>query len=85
MPNINEMLVKLEDFQYAMPLDLNIGYYNILLTEYTSSLCSIITPWGKYHCKHVPMGGSNSPEIFQHKMNDLFQGFEFICAYIYKI
>ena len=25
---------------------------------------------------------SNSPDIFQHKMNDLFHGFEFICVYI---
>ena len=28
------------------------------------------------------MGVANSPEIFQHKMNDLFHGFEFRCAYI---
>ena len=31
------------------------------------------------------MGVANSPDIFQQKMNDLFHGFEFICAYIYKI
>ena len=28
------------------------------------------------------MGVSKSPDISQHKMDDLFQGFEFICAYI---
>ena len=28
------------------------------------------------------MGVANSPEILQQKMNDLFQGFEFIRAYI---
>ena len=32
--------------------------------------------------EHLPMGVSNSPEIFQKKMNDLFHGFEFIRAYI---
>ena len=31
------------------------------------------------------MGVANSPYIFQHKMNDLFHGFEFICAYIYDV
>ena len=28
------------------------------------------------------MGVDNSPEIFRHKMNNLFQGSEFIRAYI---
>ena len=28
------------------------------------------------------MGVANSPEIFQHKMNDLFHGLNFIRAYI---
>ena len=28
---------------------------------------------------------ANSPDIFQHKMNDLFHGFEFIHAYIENI
>ena len=33
MPNINEMLLKLEGFQYAMSLDLNIVYYHIQLIK----------------------------------------------------
>ena len=32
MPSINEMLLKLEGFQYAASLDLNMGYYNIQLS-----------------------------------------------------
>ena len=33
MPKINEMLLKLEGFQYAVPLDLNMGYYYISLRK----------------------------------------------------
>ena len=33
MSKMNEMLFKLEDFQYATSLDLNIGYYHIQLSE----------------------------------------------------
>ena len=29
MPNINEMLVKLEGFNHALLLDLNMAYYHI--------------------------------------------------------
>ena len=57
------------------------GYYHIRLRKNVSKLCTIILPWGKYRYKRLPMGVTNSPEIFQQKMNDLFHGFEFICAY----
>ena len=34
--------------------------------------------WLKYWYKILPMGVANSPNIFQQKMNHLFQGFRFI-------
>ena len=52
----------------------------IKITEDASNLCTIILPCGKYIYKHLPMLVSNSLHIFQQKMNDLFQGFEFIHA-----
>ena len=57
------------------------GYYQIRLSEESSKIFSIILPWGKYRYKHLPMGVSNSPEIFQDKINQMFYGFEFIQAY----
>ena len=74
--------MELEDIQYATSLDLNMGYYHTRLNEDSSNLCMIILPWGNYRYKRLPMGVANLPEIFQQKMNDLFQGFEFISAYI---
>ena len=82
MPNINELLLKLEDFKHATSLDLNMGYYHIQLSESSSKLCTIILPWGKYLYKHLPMGVAKLPDILQQKINDLFHRFEFIRAYI---
>ena len=48
MPEINEMLLKLEVFQYATPLYLNMGYYHIRLSKNASNSCMIILPWGGY-------------------------------------
>ena len=45
----------------------------------------IIIPWVICCYKRLQMGVENSPDIFQHKMNNLFHGFEFIRAYIYNI
>ena len=42
----------------------------------------IILTWEKNCCKWLPMIISNSPDIFQQKMHDLFHGCEFIGAYI---
>ena len=59
MIKTNEMLLKLEGFQYANSLDLNMGYYHIRLSKKTSILCKIIHMWGKYRYKRLPMGISN--------------------------
>ena len=42
----------------------------------------IINQWGKYQYTRLPMGVANSPKMFQQKTNELFNGFEFIRAYI---
>ena len=60
-------------------------YYHIQICENVSNLFTIIIPREKYHYKRLPVGVANSPEILQQKINDLFHGFEFICAYIYKL
>ena len=82
MPKINEMLLKFEGFQYTKPLDLNMGYYHIQINDSASNLCTIILRCGKYIYRRLPMGMSNSLEIFHQKMNHLIQGLELICAYI---
>ena len=56
MLKINEMLLKLEGFQYSTSIDSKMGYYNILLSDNASKLCTIILTWGKYSRK------CNSPD-----------------------
>ena len=85
MPKTNEFLWKLKGFQYSTSLDLNIGYYHILLINNESNLCKIFIPGGKYCYKHLIMVVANSLYIFQQKINDLFRVFEFICADIDEI
>ena len=58
MPKIIEMFLKLESFQYAKLLGLNMRYYHILLRKNASNLCMIILPWGDIY-KRLLMGVSN--------------------------
>ena len=82
IPKIQDMLLKLEGFQYATSLDLNMGYYHIELSPHSKQLCTIVLPWGKYEYQRLPMGLCNSPDIFQEKMSTLMQDLEYVRAYI---
>ena len=82
MPNIRGLILNLEGFQYDPSMELNMGYYNICLSEEASNLCNIILPWGKYNYKLLPIGVFNYLDILQEKTNKLLCGFEFTRAYI---
>ena len=82
LPKISDLLQKLEGFLWATSLDLNMGYYHIVLTPNSSRLCTVVLPWGKYEYLRLPMGLCNSPDIFQEKMGDLMQDLEMVRAYL---
>ena len=82
IPKIQDLLLKLEGFQYATSLDLNMGYYHIELSPNSKRLCTIVLPWGKYEMQRLPMGLCNSPDIFQERMGSLFEDLEFVRVYI---
>ena len=58
------------------------GYYHIKLCPFSRNLCSIALTWGKYVYQKLPMGLCNSPDKFQEKMNELFNGLEYVRTYI---
>ena len=82
IPHIQDMLLNLEGFKYATSLDLNMGYYHLELSPESKQLCTIVLPFGKFEYQRVPMGLCNSPDIFQEKMNELFEGIDYVRTYI---
>ena len=66
MPKTNEILFNLEGLKYDMSLDLNVVYYNIQLSKYTSNLCMIIIPWVKY-CYERPLFGIANSQTFSNR------------------
>ena len=74
--------VKLEGFQYATTLDLNMGYYHIELSPFSKRLCTNVMPFSKYEYQRLPMGLCNSPDIFQECMYEIFSDLEYVRVYI---
>jgi hypothetical protein len=65
IPNISTILQELEGFTYAIALDLNMGYYTIILDPMTVKMCIIlvfeITNWNEWFCRHLP-GRNDGPD-----------------------
>jgi hypothetical protein len=85
LPKITNMLQNLEGFMYATSLDLKMGYYHMLLTPFSSRLCTIVLPWGKYEYCRLHMGLSISPDVFHKKMSNLMSGLDFARAYLNEL
>ena len=58
------------------------GYYHVTLTPASKALCTIVLPFGKYEYNRLPMGVTNSVDVFQEKMSELFVGFDYVRAYL---
>eukprot|EP00957_Ditylum_brightwellii_P171406 13048989-Ditylum_brightwellii.AAC.1 len=46
LPNIDDIVWKMQGFTYATCLDLNQGYYHFVLDKFAQCLCAIVLPWG---------------------------------------
>jgi hypothetical protein len=81
MASIHELFKHFEGFTYCTALNLNMGFWTILLDKFSQCLCTIILPWGKYCYLHLPMGLACSLDIYQEKMSELFIDMTFVIVY----
>lgn len=82
IPKIAETLQQMEKFSYCTAVDLNMGYYHLVLDLETRKICTIVFPWGKYRYVRLPMGAACAPDIFQARMNSIFNELEYVLCYI---
>ena len=73
---------KLEGLKYATALYFNIGYYNIRLLNVSQEIMKIVTEFGKFRLKCLPMGMCASGDIFKSTVDDLLDDIKDIKTYI---
>ena len=62
---------QLKGFYYANALYINMGYYTIRVSPASQDMTRIVTDFGKFSCKRLPMGIRPFGDIFQAKVDEL--------------
>ena len=82
---IGKTIQKLEVFQYATALDINMVYYTIRISPTTQYMKTIVIEFGKFRYNHLSMGICASGDIFQAKVDELLGDIEGVKMYINDI
>jgi hypothetical protein len=81
MPNINEMLDRLEGARYFSSIDLGNAYYQVELEEDSKEKTAFSTKTGQYCFNRMPFGIAAAPGTFQELMGKVLGGTK--CAAVY--
>lgn len=68
-------------YKYITKIDLSIFLYLFELDEESKELCTIVTPYGKFHYNRLPMGVKVCPDISQSLIKKIMDGLD-VEAYI---
>ena len=55
LTSLGETMQKLEGFQYVSELYIIMGYYTISISPESQETTTIVTEFGKFRYKHLPM------------------------------
>ena len=65
LTTLENVLPKLANARIFSKLDIREAYWHVKLSENSSRLTTMITPFGRYRCARLPFGLKVSSEIFQ--------------------
>ena len=71
-PTLNDILPKLNNVQYMAIFDGSLGYHNLKLNKQSSYLTTFACLFGRYRYKHLPFGAALAGNMFQCKIDEIF-------------
>jgi hypothetical protein len=76
LPRIQDILTRRSGYKFFTKIDISMQYYTFELTDRASYWCAIVTPFGTFRYKCLPMGVTLSPDTAQQIMNEIFEDME---------
>ena len=71
-PTLNDILPKLTGVKYMSIIDASSGYHNLKLDKKSSYLTTFACQFGRYRYKHLPFGAVPADDMFQCKIDEIF-------------
>ena len=76
IPTLEENIHRFHRAKIFSTFDIKDAFQTIRLTDESSFLTTMHTPWGRYCWTRLPFGISSAPEEFQHRLHDILCGIE---------
>ena len=74
-PKLEEILPTFSGAKYFSILNAKSGYLNVELDEPSSYLTTFNSPFGRYWLLRMPFGLRMAQDVFQHRIDQLIEGF----------
>ena len=71
-PTLNDILPRLNNMQYMSIIDASSDYHNLRLDMQSSYLTTFACLFGRYQYKCLPFGVAPADDMFQCKMDEIF-------------
>ena len=83
MPNIDDLVYRLNELEIATTFDLVEGCNQVEMKEEHKQLCAFATDWGLFEPNVMTFGLTNAPATFQRMMNDTLGAEVDKCCLVY--
>ena len=83
LPIIGDVLKKSIGYKFFTKLDITTQYYMLELDDESANACTIVTPFGKFKYRRMPMGLKCAPDFAQEVMKNVLRGLEDIEVDVY--
>ena len=82
LPRLDDLIDSVGNAKFVTKIDLQKGYYQVLLTPKASEISAFVTPDGLYKYLRMPFGMKNAPGTFQRIINFVIRDLNGIFAYL---